>query len=167
MSEICPFFNTNRMVREYTEWYYIPAMNKYATLFENEQKKAKELAEWKTKIQKNWSKLSFINIEHNGKKEYQVGNEISIAAKLHLDGLSPDDVNVEIYHGFLNSDNKIGDGKVDRMNCTEDNGDNVFTFVGKISCQVSGLYGYTVRVVPKIENLTHPHETGLILWANE
>ncbi len=167
MAEICPFFNTNRMVREYTEWYYVPAMNKYGTLFENEQKRAKEIAEWKKKIQKNWNKLSFINIEYNGRKEYQVGNEISIFAKLHLDGLSPDDVNVEVYHGFLDSDNKIVNGKIDRMDCTENNGDNVFTFAGKFSCQVSGLYGYTVRVVPKVENLMHPHETGLILWANE
>jgi len=166
MSKICPFFNTNRMVREYTEWYYAPAMNKFDNLYENDQQRAKEIAEWKNKIQKNWKKIQFISVEQNGKREYQVGNEMSITAKIKLDGLNPDDVNVEIYHGFLNSDNMIVSGKIDRMNCNEDNGDGVVTFSGNISCQVSGLYGYTVRIIPKVETLNHPHETGLILWAN-
>ncbi|MBC8181612.1 alpha-glucan family phosphorylase [candidate division KSB1 bacterium] len=166
LSEICPFFNTNRMVREYTEWYYAPAMNKFSNLYENDFQKAKEIAEWKNNIQKNWKKVHFISVEQNGKREYQVGKKMSITAKIKLDGLNPDDVNVEIYHGFLNSDNIIENGKIDGMSCSEDNGDNVFTFTGNISCQVSGLYGYTVRIIPKIENLNHPHETGLIHWAS-
>ena len=167
MSKICPFFNTNRMVREYTEWYYAPAMNKFDNLFENEQQRAKELAEWKNKIQKNWKKIQILTVEQNGKQEYQVGNEMLITAKIKLDGLNPDDVNVEIYHGFLNADNVIVNGKIDRMNFNEDNGDGIVTFSGNIACQVSGLYGYTIRIIPKAETMNHPHETGLILWANE
>ncbi len=167
MSEICPFFNTNRMAREYTEWYYLPAMNKYNTLNENNQQKAKELANWKTKIQKNWQQVHFVELDHNGKKEYQVGNDMMVFAKVHLQDLTPDDVTVEIYHGFLDAQNKIQNSKVDTMECTENNGNNVYTFSGTISCQFSGLYGYTLRVLPKVQNLIHPHETGLILWANE
>jgi glycogen phosphorylase len=167
MSKICPFFNTNRMVREYTEWYYAPAMNKFDNLYENEQQRAKELAEWKNKIQKNWKKIQILSVDQNGKKEYQVGNEMLITAKIRIDGLNPDDVNVEIFHGFLNADNAIVNGKIDKMNCNEENGDGVVTFSGNITCQVSGLYGYTVRIIPKAETMNHPHETGLIVWANE
>ena len=167
MSDICPFFNTNRMVREYTEWYYAPAINKFANLFENEQQKAKEIAVWKNNIQKNWKKIHIISVEQNGKREYQVGNEMSITAQIKLDGLNPDEVNVEIYHGFLDSDNTIVNANIERMNCTENNGENVFIFSGKINCKVSGLYGFTVRIIPKVEKLNHPHETGLIHWANE
>ena len=166
MSEICPFYNTNRMVREYTEWYYLPALNKFNTLFEKKQKKAKELADWKAKLNKNWPEVYFEDVSHNGKKEYQVGNEISISAKVHLENLSPDDVSVEIYHGFLDAQNKIIKGKTDNMECVENNGNNVYNFVGTISCQFSGLYGYTLRILPNVQNLMHPHETGLIVWSD-
>jgi len=167
MSEICPFFNTNRMIREYAEWFYVPAMNKFENHFENDRQRAKELARWKAKVNKNWQRVHFKKVEHNGTTEYKVGSEITIAAKVYLENLSPDDVNVEIYHGFLNPENKIVDGKNEVMKCVEDNGEKVFSFSGNISCQISGLYGYTVRIVPKNENLTQPHETGLIIWANE
>ena len=34
MREICPVFNTNRMVKEYAEKYYLPAHNRYSSLTE-------------------------------------------------------------------------------------------------------------------------------------
>ena len=168
MSEICPMFNTHRMVREYTERFYLPSMNNFDKLFDNDQAISKQLAAWKSKIKKKWDKIKFIQIEHNTRTEYQVGDEIKISAKVHLDGLSPNDVNLQIYHGFLDADHTaIINGKADSMNLIEENGNNIYTFQGTIRCEYSGLYGFTVRVVPRNENLVNQYETGLILWADK
>jgi starch phosphorylase len=83
-----------------------------------------------------------------------------------LGNLTPDDVSAQIYHGYINPDNEIVNAKIENMTWLEKHRDNVHTFAGKISCLTSGLYGYTVRLIPQNANLAHPHETGLILWAS-
>ena len=44
-------------------------------------------------------------------------------------------------------------------------GDGVL-FRAVIPCRTSGTHGLTVRVLPHHEDLGHPHETGLIVWAS-
>jgi len=168
MTQICPIFNTNRMVREYTERYYIPAQKKYQLFIEKDQKRTKELIKWKSHIISNWPKIQFVKIYENGPSQHQVGTKIDIKAQVFLGDLKPKDICVEIYHGYVNTNNKITNGVIEAMECTELNKDeSVYTFIGSFPCRTSGLYGYTVRIIPKNENLIYPHETGLILWANE
>ncbi len=167
MVEICPVFNSNRMVREYTERFYIPAIKKYQTLFKNNQKKTRELSAWKTHLFNNWQNIRFIQISENGARQHQVGSKIDIEAKICLGNLKPEDISVEIYHGYVDTNDEIVNGLIEVMTCVEQNEDEVYTFSGSFPCLASGLYGYTVRIIPKSENLTYRHETGLILWASD
>ena len=41
----------------------------------------------------------------------------------------------------------------------------VALFVGQVRCQNSGLHGYTVRVLPRHEDLANPFEPRLIVWG--
>ncbi len=166
MIKIGPVFNTNRMIREYVERFYLPAQSKFITLFENNQKRTKELTAWKSHVTDNWSKIKFIKIEENGALQHHVGTKIDIMAKIFLGDLKPNDVNVQVYHGYVNPNNKIVNGVKEVMACTEENEENVYTFTGSFLCRASGLYGYTVRIIPKSDYLTNPHETALIIWAN-
>jgi len=166
MTQICPVFNTNRMVREYMERFYSPAQDKHEQLFQDNQKGARELAAWKSRLFQSWDKVRFINVEENGAHQHQVGTRIDIKATVYLEKLTPDDVDVEVYHGYVDPHNKITNAVVEAMECTEQHDDHAYTFQGSFSCQTSGLYGYTVRVTPKQDHLIYPHETGLILWAD-
>ncbi len=167
MVQICPVYNTNRMVREYTEQFYCPAMKKYQLLFRNNQKKTKELTTWKSNLLSNWQNIHFITVKEDGSRQYQVGSKIDIEAKISLGALKPEDISVEIYHGYVDNENNIINGSIEIMTCTEKKQDQVYVFTGSFPCHTSGLYGYTVRVIPQSENLTYRHETGLILWAND
>lgn len=166
MTQICPIFNTNRMVKDYVEKVYLPAEKKYRTLFKQNQKRTKELTAWKAQLFNNWPNIRFISVKENGIRQHFVGSKIELEAKIFLGNLRPDDVNVEAYHGYVDADNEIVNGTVETMTHTEQNEDQIHTFSGNFSCLASGLYGYTVRITPKNECLTLPHETGLILWAN-
>ncbi len=165
MMAISPIYNTNRMIREYAERFYVPASMKYNKMNKNKQRRSKELANWKKRITENWPKVRFIEVQGDGAKEHPLGKEIVIIAKVNLGDLSPEDVAVEIYHGRINTENQVEKGTVEEMQCTECVEGSVQTFSGKITCQSSGLYGYTVRIIPKHEDLAHPHDTGLIIWA--
>ncbi len=167
MVQICPVFNSNRMVREYTERFYFPAIKKYQLLFKNNQKKAKELSTWKYNLLSNWQNIKFITIQEDGSRQYQVGSKIDIEAQISLGVLKPEDISVEIYHGYVDTDNNIVNGSIEMMTCTEKKQDQVYVFTGSFPCRTSGLYGYTVRVIPQSEYLTYRHETGLILWASD
>jgi len=166
MVSICPVFNTNRMIREYTERFYLPALMQFQKLNEDSQKRAIELSGWKQKMHKGWAKIRYVKVDENGQHIHQVGSEIEVKAKIFLGSLSPDDVNVEIYHGYIDPYNRIVEALIETMSCKESHEDSVYTFEGKITCRTSGLYGYSVRILPRHEYLSSPHETGLILWAN-
>lgn len=163
---ICPIYNTNRMVMEYTEQFYAPAFKKYQGLIKSNLKKTKELANWKKKLASNWRNIRFITIKEEDEREHHVGSSIRIEAKISLGELKPEDVSVEIYHGYIDTENKIVNGSVEKMNCVEQSEKQWCLFAGSFPCRYSGLYGYTVRVVPASECLSDRHETGLILWAN-
>jgi len=48
---------------------------------------------------------------------------------------------------------------------SEPGGDGIL-FKACIRCRRSGTQGFTVRVIPRHDDLAHPHATGLILWAS-
>ena len=88
-----------------------------------------------------------------------------VQAKVHLGGLSTDDIEVQIYHGPLDSHWNIQDfHTVPMIPKKEESGRN-WIYEGDVSCSASGRHGYKIRVVPKHQNLGNPFEPGLIHWA--
>jgi len=82
-----------------------------------------------------------------------------------LDSLTPEHVEVELYYGDVDRSMQIPRGKTVTMARSEAVGDNVYRFEGGIPCDTTGQQGFTVRVVPKHEDLATKHETGLIRWT--
>lgn len=166
MMKICPFFNTNRMAMEYMERFYATAQTKYKLLFENKQAKAKELTAWKHHVTRHWGKIRIAHVEEKGQNEFQIGTELEIRAKIFLGDLNPEDVSVDIYYGYLSPEQTFLNPNTSVMKTINKNKESIYTYAGKIAWQTSGLHGYTIRIIPKNDLFTHPHETGLILWAN-
>ncbi len=166
MTSLCPVFNTNRMVREYFEKYYMPAAKCFHTLKENNIEKAKELANWKSFIKNNWDKIRILNIKASPPKQVTVGSKLDVQATIFLGTLKPDDIQAQIYFGIVNSKMQIEDAIPIPMECCKSESDGKHTFIGSISCTKSGLHGYSLRILPKHNFLNNPLETGLILWSN-
>lgn len=166
MKVICPVFNTNRMVKEYAETFYMPALNRYNTLKENKMQKARELGQYKEKIRKAWDKIRVENIELGKSEELRVGDRLDIKIEVGLGDLSPDEVSVEIYHGVVNSKDAIVRGHSVATKYEKVNGGNRYLFSGSIESDASGRYGFTARILPRHTHLENPFELGLIKWAD-
>ncbi|GJQ63252.1 MAG: alpha-glucan phosphorylase [Melioribacteraceae bacterium] len=165
MIKLGPEFNTNRMVQEYTDKFYIPSYSKRKYLSLDNYKDGKELALWKIKIFKNWSEIKFLDIASETKQsEVKVGAEFSIKAKLRLGGLSPEDVDVQIYYGKADDKNKAHSNEFITMELQGKTAD-IFDYIGVIDCEKTGNFGFTLRVLPKHEMMINPFEMGLIAWA--
>jgi starch phosphorylase len=166
MRSICPVFNTNRMVHEYAERFYLPSAERYQCLTENGMARARALAEWKSQVRKHWPEIRVESVEADTLDELQVGDELEVRARVHLGLLGPQDVAVELYQGLLDDKGQIPGGEVIAMSHKQSDDDGSHLFVGAIPCRTSGLHGYALRILPRHEDLSNPHEPGLILWAD-
>ncbi len=160
-------FNTNRMVREYHERCYQPSAERSRGLAEDKQQRAKELAAWKTQVTQCWPQVRIEGVSADGpeRQEIKVGDQLQVQAQVHLGGLKPTDVAVELFYGPLNAEGLITKGQTIPMLIAQSKGDGSYVFAGAISCQTSGRHGYALRVVPQHEDLGNPFDMGLLLWG--
>ncbi|MCX5770473.1 MAG: alpha-glucan family phosphorylase [Candidatus Hydrogenedentes bacterium] len=162
---ICPVFNTNRMVQEYANRFYIPAAIRRATLRADDRKRSKELTAWKQRVQGIWSNVRFTNVESGQTENLFFGSILEVTADLYLDTLKPEDVDAEIYYGDLDSLGRIPKGKTVPMECIQTLENNVYRFRGGVPCLKTGQQGLMVRAIPSHRDLATKHEMALITWA--
>ncbi len=148
MQTLTPVFNTNRMVKEYTENYYINAHRNYMKFVENDFAVARDIAAWKQGISLKWHDVAVKDVRFNREEEIKVGEKVRVTAEIQLGRLSPDDVQVELYFGALNQAEDIAEGAAMPMSLHEEKGNGIFEYVGQMLCLKSGRFGFTVRVIP-------------------
>jgi len=162
MRTICPFFNTNRMVRTYFQSYYQPAAERFRKANENGQAGAKELAEWRRKIDDRWKNVRVINVKSDNSTNLKIGDDISVNSQVELGSLKPDDVKVEVYYGPVDEKGKIREAKTVAMKCTKQG--NPCEYHSSFPADKTGRMGYTVRIIPYHTMVANPFELGLIKW---
>lgn len=165
MKTILPQFNTNRMVQDYVEKFYLEAHRKHKKIIENKFKPIKELTKWKSNIEKKWKNVHIVNVFAEGATEITVGSQLKVKAVVNLGDINPESVNVELYFGNLNPAGEIVDGAALPMFLAESKNDGSYVYEGKLLCLRSGQFGYTVRVVPNHPYMSRKFEPGLIAWA--
>src|SRR5712692_10016035 len=57
MSTVCPVFNTNRMVQEYTEKCYVLSANRFNRLTGDDLRRAAELSQWRRRLVRDWPQV--------------------------------------------------------------------------------------------------------------
>lgn len=165
MRTLCPIFNTNRMIEEYTQKLYVPAARKWLELSGQSFARAREVAAWKASMAQRWGAVRIEQVEAGDHRELTVGTPMRVRARVRLDAIKPDEVAVELYQGPLDSNGEIVEGHATAMTCEGAAEDGRYWFQCEFACQRSGRQGYAIRVVPRYEHLTHRYETGLILWT--
>jgi starch phosphorylase len=160
-----PFFNTERMVKEYAELAYFPVSDRWFQLAAQGYAKAKALAEWKAHLFQHWYDIKIQEVSAQAPKEIRVNEPIGVTARIHLGTLTPSDVQVQLYRGKVDATGNIPVGQVVSMTCQGQQGDGCYVYTGEISYHSSGLQGFTVRLLPHHPDLSNPLELGLIHWG--
>ncbi len=165
MSTVCPVFNTNRMVQEYVEKCYWPSAERYNLLEADNLRQAGDLARWRRGMQQGWPQVRVERVESNGADPLHVGGELEVSARVQLGGLSPDDVEVQLFHGAVDSLGDIPNPATVAMSHNGHHEGSSWLFKGVISCRSSGQHGFAVRVLPRHKALPNPFEPGLVCWG--
>lgn len=154
------FFNTHRMVQEYTENAYLTAAARVKTLYAENLKGVRELTHRHQRAQKSWSKIK-VYVHGDAPQDLQVGDTFTVNAKVTLGDLSPEDVEVQVYLGQVTNNGEITDAKIIPMKQVRDSESQYLYQAADITCDQSGPVGYTVRILPK-----HSGQTQLkMVWA--
>jgi starch phosphorylase len=95
----------------------------------------------------------------------KVGSEFEVSARINLGGLSPDDVEVQLFHGIIDNAGEIPKPSTAAMSINGSNSGPTWNFKGTIRCESSGHYGYAVRVLPRHAMLGNQYEPGLVCWG--
>jgi starch phosphorylase len=165
MRKLAPVFNTNRMVREYAEKFYIPANARGQQLKGEGFKRGIDLAHAKEKLRRQWPGISVVGVHTSGNGHYKVGQSMDVEALVDLPGdLKPEDLKVELYAGRLNATNQLESATPQIMKPTRQMGPGRYLFTGTVECRTSGRQGFAVRVLPGHPDLATPFEPGLITW---
>src|SRR5215213_6325124 len=89
MRKLAPVFNTNRMVREYAEKFYVPALHRSLTLGENNMARAIALAHAKDSMRHRWGGVKVIGVHTSGNGHYKVGDAMQVEALIDLPEIDP------------------------------------------------------------------------------
>lgn len=161
------FFTSHRMVSEYSNQYYSPALAAYDDLLGNKAVEAKTLVEQRERLESMWEKVSInLPVADGDVSELHVGDKFNVSTNVQLGDLQPDEVDVEVYYGTVNTENDITDPSVDVMATAEQaNKNGQYVYKHEINCKKTGRYGFITRVTPRGKEWAHTMP-GFITWAN-
>ncbi len=164
--KLAPFFNTTRMVKEYTEKYYMPARERFERLTVPDLSRGLAYADWRQHLVEAWPEVKIVKVEA-ADGELKIGSEQEIHAWVDLGSLTASDVTVQLYHGILNTKGEIMSGStIDMIPLPQtDSESTVREFTARVSYISTGEHGISVRVLPCNEDLPTPFQPGLIRWA--
>jgi len=165
ISKLCPEFNMHRMARQYADEYYLVAHRRYRTLSAENMSKARDLAAWLGRVEQAWPG---IHVEASGEaaSEIRLGDEVFVSAKVMLNGLSTEDVAVEVVTGLVGALGEIKNPVMVPMLASGQDGSGSHFFQTVIPTTArSGLHGYAIRVLPKNMDAINSFFPGLITWA--
>lgn len=149
MQSNCPAFNTNRMIEEYTRKFYYPSILAYDEIKKSDYKSVRHAAEWQKYLYQNWSQVKILSAQDNLTGEVLLGKPFTVTAQVKLGPISPDDVSVQIYSGYLDSKRRMNTTVLTDMKQVEKAGDGMYRFEGNVAADRVGHCGYVLRVLPK------------------
>ena len=164
MRRLCPVFNTNRMVAEYTERFYLPGCHRYRRLSENRAARGKALVDWRHRMGQNWKDVQVLEGRCEESETPSVGSMLKVTAKVRLGEIASADVEVQAYYGELDADRQIREGKAVPLSVEKELEKGVYSYRGELPSEHSGLCGFSIRVVPFHPDAILPYELPLITW---
>ena len=164
MQSVIPRFNAQRMVKDYIDEVYLPAIDSIARLTADKGVGAAELARWKKEVRGRWNGVSARRLD-GARSFMEQGENLELRVAARLNGLKGEDVIVEC---LLGKSMEGGDMELAVRNVLtatgEEHGETIFQ--GSFACNgLSGLIAYKLRIYPSHPMLCRRFEMGFMKWV--
>jgi starch phosphorylase len=156
MARLTPAFSTNRMLREYTERYYLSGAAAFRARRADNAKLAADLWAWSDAIDRHWPRLHFGRCDVT-----EVDEHLQFSVEVYLDDLDPDAVQVQLYADA--ADDRPAVCLPMERRAALDGTVNAHVFQAAVSAQRPAS-DYTPRIVPRHSHAVVPMESNRIAW---
>jgi starch phosphorylase len=157
-------FCSLRMVSDYEKRYYIPAARRWDGLLVENAQEAKILAAQSNRLRTLWEHIEIDSPQRDSSGPCRVGDSFRVTSEVNLGEIRPDEVDVELYYGHLESLEKLSASRIELMTVVEEKGDGKYLYGCDLNCDVSGRFGFTVRVTP-VGDTRIKTTPKLLTWA--
>jgi phosphorylase/glycogen(starch) synthase len=156
-------YGTHRMVRNYINEMYVPAMKLALQRNEKDYTLAQEIGQWIKKIPGRFSTVTIKEVQVDGihGDVFKLGEKLLIKAKIDKGQLANEEILAEIIVA-LPGDDRIIDCVPMQLKHSES---NMLEFETEYSPSFAGECRYGMRVIPMHPGLGSKYETRLIRWS--
>ena len=170
LQSLGPKVLASRMVRDYTEQYYVPAAASLRRILADADGlpfgRARELSAFVQRVREAWPEVAVTDVDSTGLPDTpELGSQLTLTAAVHLAGLRPDEVVVQAVLGRVDSADALQDPIYLDMTHLGPGEGGTELFSVTTPLPLSGSVGYTVRVLPHNDLLAGDAELGLVRLA--
>jgi starch phosphorylase len=161
---LAPAFSMRRMLKDYTEQLYQPALRLGQQIDADHFHLARDLTAWKRRIAAAWDGVSLRAV---GPLEGQVaiGQAMPVEVFVRLGVLTPEDVEVALVAALDESGTLRGLHSTPMRPDAHAGAGGELRYQADLASAANGSLVYGVRVRPSHPGLVHPFEMGLARWA--
>jgi starch phosphorylase len=163
MVSILPRFNAVRQVGEYLTRFYKPAARQWRRYVELNFAGARAVANWKARVRAAWQNVAIRRIDA-ARLRIPFGESLRFEVAVILDGLTPEDVVVELLLGRPGDNIKLRARSYQLRNEGPIANSREHLYMIEFKPELCGKIEYHFRVYPYHELLTHHFEMGMMKW---
>jgi starch phosphorylase len=163
MASLLPRFNTERMLGEYVEGFYRPAIAQWHRLAGEDFAATRALTTWKQRLHEHWSRVRARRLD-DAPQRIPFGESLRFELAVGIDGLDPSDLRVELLLGRPTDGANTRKHKRYELRCERRLESDEYLYAIDIEPDMCGKIDYRFRVYPHHPLLTHPYEMGMMLW---
>jgi len=165
MASILPRYNATRMVKEYVSKFYVAAATGARRYHDTGFAAAKAVAAWTARVRAAWPGVGLRRLDVPP-QELQFGSSLGVELGVRLNGLTPDDVVVELLLSAPEHEHSPATPQHFRLladGSTNEAGEHRFAL--SVAPEHCGRLDYRIRAYPWHPLLAHRFELGLMHWC--
>ncbi|MFX0558600.1 alpha-glucan family phosphorylase [Maribacter sp. CXY002] len=163
---IAPHFTMSRVLDQYKTNYYAKMYRRVKKMEENNFELTKTYVAWTKKINKEWPKISIVDVQFsNDNQSLELGEEFSAEITINLGELLATDIGVELVFAKRSKDGicfKIKE--ITELQLVESK-KNQAVYKGEAIASFTGAFQYDIRFFPKNPMVNHRRNLPLVKWV--
>ncbi len=165
LKHVAPQFTTKRMLFDYQKKYYKSLIKRSKEMSVNSYDEAREYADWKRKVLRNWSSIGLLSVSQFQKDNEEVilGKKYNSVVKLDLKELLTEDVGVEMVVAKPLEGDEVEIVLKKEYDLVETDG-QIATYKVDLIPITPGMYEVGVRVFAKSKYMPNRQDFCLARW---
>ena len=164
IAQIAPHYTMKRQLDDYYSKFYEKQAKRFKQLSKDDNRLAKEIAQWKETVAERWDAISVVSCESTAPSSglHLTGEEYLLRYVINEQGLD-DAVALEKVNIATDQNGEDHVFSIEPLTMVHKDGNN-YTFEVKHSPRQAGQYKSAVRMYPKNKNLPHRQDFCYVKW---